>query len=62
MVLLRMAPRARFELARDCSHGLSRPALYRAKRPRLAFDTLRGVLALLRAYTYYETFRLNGQL
>ena len=42
MVQLRMAPRARFELARDCSHGLSRPALYRAKRPRLAFDTLRG--------------------
>ena len=35
MVQLRMAPRARFELARDFSHGLSRPALYQAKRPRL---------------------------
>ena len=42
MVQLRMAPRARFELARDFSHGLSRPALYQAKRPRLAFVTLRG--------------------
>ena len=37
-----MAPRARFELARDCSHGLSRPALYQAKRPRLDFVTLKG--------------------
>ena len=37
-----MAPRARFELARDCSHGLSRPALYQAKRPRLFFVTLKG--------------------
>ena len=35
MVQLRMAPRARFELARDCSPGLSRPAQYQAKRPRL---------------------------
>ena len=37
-----MAPRARFELARDCSHGLSRPALYQAKRDRRNFVTLKG--------------------
>ena len=30
-----MAPRARFELARERSHGLSRPAQYQAMRPRL---------------------------
>lgn len=30
-----LAPRARFELAREKSHGLSRPAQYRAMRPRL---------------------------
>ena len=51
MVQLRMAPRARFELARDCSHGLSRPALYRAKRPRLAFVILRGGFRIKQGHT-----------
>ncbi len=30
-----MAPREGFEPPREISHRLSRPALYRAKRPRL---------------------------
>ena len=34
-----LAPRARFELAREKSHGLSRPAQYRAMRPRLVKPT-----------------------
>ena len=34
-----LAPRARFELAREKSHGLSRPAQYRAMRPRLLGPT-----------------------
>ena len=50
-----MAPRARFELARDCSHGLSRPALYQAKRPRLSLDTLAGGFRIKLRHTFITT-------
>ena len=41
-----LAPRARFELAREKSHGLSRPAQYRAMRPRLVGPTDQQVFTM----------------
>ncbi len=41
-----LAPRARFELAREKSHGLSRPAQYRAMRPRLVSPTGQEVFTM----------------